>query len=101
MGVLGEILYGIGLLGSLVCFILVLVQMFQRGQSTLAIVCIFLMFLCGIGWLVAFVYGWMNHREWGITNVMYAWTGCLVLMIIGGALYFPTVQFVPVQAPPR
>jgi hypothetical protein len=101
MGVLGQILYGIGGLGSLVCFILVLVQMFQRGQTTLGIVCIVLVFCGGIGGLVAFVYGWINHREWGITNIMYAWTGCIALMIIGAALYFPTIQFVPQPALPR
>jgi predicted permease len=101
MGVLGQILYGIAGLGSLVCFILVLVQMFQRGQSTLGIVCIVLIFCFGIGGLIAFVYGWMKHREWGITNIMYAWTGCWILGIIGAALYFPTIQFVPQPVLPR
>jgi hypothetical protein len=66
MGVLGQILCILAGLGSLVCFILVLVQMFQRGQTTLGIVCIVLVF-CGIGGLIAFIYGWMKHREWGIT----------------------------------
>src|SRR5690242_10501235 len=64
MDVLGQVLYGIGGLGALVCFILVVVQMFQRGQTGLGVACIVLLFCCGIGNLVAFVYGWMRHREW-------------------------------------
>ena len=88
MGVLGQILYGIGGLGTLICFILVLVQMFQRGQTILAVVCIVL-FFCGIGAIIAFIYGWIKHREWGITNIMYAWTGCWVLAIFGVASFSP------------
>jgi hypothetical protein len=98
MGVLGQVLAAIGGLGSLVCFIMVLVQMFQRGQSTLGIVCAVLA-LCGIGILIAFIYGWIKHREWGITNIMYAWTACIVLVIVGDALYIPTIQFVPQPGP--
>ena len=92
MGVLGYVRAAIGGLGSLVCFILVLIQMFQRGQTTLGVVCIVLIFCFGIGGLIAFIYGWMKHREWGITNVMYAWTGCIALSILGNALYFASSQ---------
>ncbi len=87
--------YGAGI-ASLVCFILVLVQMFQRGQSTLGIICAVL-FLCGgLGALIAFVYGWIKNREWGITNIMIAWTGCWVLSIIGGAIVFSTMPAIVV-----
>ncbi len=43
-------------LGSLVCFILVIIKMFQHGDSTLAIVCLVLI-ICGIGPLIAYVMG--------------------------------------------
>jgi hypothetical protein len=84
MDVVGQALYALGGLGSLVCFILVLIQMFQRGRTGLGIACIVLSFCCGIGGLVAFIYGWMNHRGWGLTNVMIVWTVC---WIIGGVGY--------------
>jgi hypothetical protein len=83
---IGQILLGIAGLGELVCFILLLVQMFQRRETTMAIVCIVLVFCCGIGGLLCFIYGWIKHRDWRITNIMYVWTACVVLSIIGGAL---------------
>jgi len=72
-------LYYLAGLGALVCWILVLVQMFKRQQIALGIVGI----ICSI---VAFVYGWIKAREWGIMNIMLAWTACVVLMILFGAL---------------
>jgi len=86
--ILGLILSGIGLVGSLVCFILIVVQMFQRGEPTMGIVCLVLTFCClGIGTLVAFIYGWIKHREWKLTNIMYVWTACWVFKIVGYALH--------------
>jgi hypothetical protein len=41
---------------------------------------------CGIGTVVAFIYGWMKNREWRITNIMYVWTACWILLVIGYAL---------------
>jgi hypothetical protein len=101
MDTLGLILSAVAGIGSLVCFILVLVQMFNRGQTTLGIVCIVLLFCCGIGGLVAFVYGWMKHREWGITNVMIAWSCFWVLGIIGGVMHPVNFQQFQPQVPPR
>jgi hypothetical protein len=63
---IGQILTGIGGLGGLICFILVLVQMFQRGSSVLAIACLVLTLCCGLGALIAFIYGWIKNSEWGI-----------------------------------
>jgi hypothetical protein len=87
MDALGQALSGIAGLGSLVCFILVLIQMFQRGQTGLGIACIVLLFCCGIGGLIAFIYGWVKHREWGITNLMMIWSGCVIVGIIGGIMH--------------
>ena len=96
MPVLGMVLQYAGGIGFLICFILVLIQMFQRGQATLGIVCAVLA-LCGIGFLIAFVYGWVKHREWGITNIMIAWTCCWIVSIIGGAIIYSTTQVIVVQ----
>lgn len=68
-------------LGSLVCFILVIIKMFQHGDSTLAIVCLVLI-ICGIGPLIAFVMGWIRAGAWGIQNIMMAWTGCILGAIV-------------------
>ena len=62
-------------LGSLVCFILVLIHLFQSDQKGLGITCIILVFVCGIGALIAFVKGWMD----GLGTVMWVWTGCIAL----------------------
>jgi hypothetical protein len=70
------------MIGSLVCLILVLVKMFQAGEQTLGIVCIVLLLLCGIGSLVVFVFGWINANKWNITNLMWAWTGIIIGVIV-------------------
>jgi hypothetical protein len=85
MAPIGTALSGIAWLGTFICFILVLVQMFQRGETTLGIVCIVLA-CCGFGFLIAFIYGWVKSGQWGIQNIMLIWTGCIVLSIVGGAL---------------
>ncbi|PQO25193.1 hypothetical protein C5Y96_25135 [Blastopirellula marina] len=80
-----------GILGivSLVCFILIIVKMFQNDDSTLGIICIVTIF-CGIGGLIAFVMGWINAGKYGASQLMLIWTGAIVgsvvLNIIGSAL---------------
>jgi hypothetical protein len=86
MDLVGQILSGIGGLGALICFILVLVKMFQNGATGLAIACIVLAFCCGIGALIAFIYGWIKSGEWNLRNVMLVWTVCIVLSVIGNAM---------------
>ena len=77
-----QIIGGICGIVSLVCYILVIVQMFQRGKTGLGIACLVLLLLCGLGALVAFIYGWMNVKEWGIKNIMLIWTGCIVVSLV-------------------
>jgi hypothetical protein len=84
---------------SLVCLILVLIKMFQSGETTLGIVCIVLLLCFGIGGLIAFIFGWINAQKWNIKNVMLIWTGAfiasIVLSIIGfsmGAAMIPLKQ---------
>jgi hypothetical protein len=92
-------------LAAFVCYVLVLVQMFQHGKTGLGIACIVLLFCCGIGYLIAFVYGWMNAKQWNIQNIMMAWTalfaGSIVLqllaMAMGGVPQFMNVPNMPAR----
>jgi hypothetical protein len=85
MGTLGSILVGIAGLVSIVCFIMVVVKMFQNGKSGLGIATILLL-CCGIGGLVAFIYGWMKSTEWNIRNLMLAWTVAIIIGIVGNLM---------------
>ena len=80
-----QVLGWLASIGSLVCFVLVVVKMFQHNQTTLGVVCIVGVFCC-IGGLIAFVFGWMKSKEWNITNIMIIWTICFIISIIGGAM---------------
>lgn len=77
MPVLLNVLQAVVGLASLVCFVMVIIKMFQENATGVAIASLLLL-LCGIGALVAFIYGWIKAGEWGITNVMLIWTGCFV-----------------------
>jgi hypothetical protein len=70
-----------GLVG-LVFFVLVVVEMFKRQQNGLAIACIVLALCTGIGYLIAFVYGWMKATEWNIKKIMLAWTACVAVQLV-------------------
>ena len=92
-------------IGALVCFILVLIQMFQHGQTGLGVACIVLAFCTGLGALIAFIYGWTKAREWDLQNVMMAWSGivvanillAIIFILMGGLAAFnqpiPNVRF--------
>jgi hypothetical protein len=67
---------------AFVCFILVLVKMFQNDATQLGVTIIVLTCLCGIGPLIAFVVGWMRSEEWSIRPLMLVWTGCAVINLI-------------------
>jgi hypothetical protein len=86
MTLIGQILSSVAALGGLVCFILVLIQMFKHGKTGLGITCIVLFWCCGIGYLITFIYGWVVSREWSLTPVMLVWTVCWVLGIVGHIL---------------
>jgi hypothetical protein len=77
-------------LGSLLCMITVLVQMFTHEETGWAIACSVL-FFCGCGLLIAFIYGWSKVGEWDISLLMVAWSLCIVGMIIQFAIMLATV----------
>ena len=89
---------------SLICYILVIIKMFQNDKAGLAITCLVLLLLCGLGGLIAFILGWMNANQWGIRNIMLVWTLCFVVGIACniavfamGGLHFPVNPMVPVR----
>src|ERR1700751_5992827 len=85
MAVLGLILQVVGGITSLVCLIMVLIKMFQNGQTGLGIAFIVLT-ICCIGGLITYIYGWVKSGEWNIRNVMVAWTVGIVLSLAGGLM---------------
>jgi hypothetical protein len=92
-------------IGSLVCFIMVLVKMFQNNETTMGIICIVTTLLCGLGVLITFILGWVNVGKWKIQQIMMIWTGCIVAgivlriigMVIGAAIGVPAGGNSPFQ----
>jgi len=76
---IGYILVSIAGLGSLVCWILVLIKMFKTDKTLVAVLGI----ICPL-W--AFIWGWMNSAKLGLKQIMLGWSVCIVLSIIGNAL---------------
>lgn len=79
MAVLGSILSIIAGIGSLICWIMVLIKMFPAEgalKGILAIICA----------LYAFIWGWINASRFNLRNVMIAWSVCILLSIIGGTM---------------
>ena len=69
-------------LPSLVCLVIVIMNMFQNGHTGLGITSAVLTFVCGIGSLIAFVWGWMNMGG----KVMIAWTILIIASVIANFL---------------
>ncbi|MBN1993335.1 MAG: hypothetical protein JW953_11600 [Anaerolineae bacterium] len=75
-------------IGSLVCWIMVLIKLFQEKgvlHGILGIICA----------LYPFIWGWMNVTRLNIKNVMIVWSVCVVLGIIlnGAATSMTASQF--------
>jgi hypothetical protein len=63
-------------LGSLVCFVMVLIKQFQTAGALHGIIGII---TCGI-W--TFIWGWMKASTLNLKNIMLAWTGLIVLSVV-------------------
>jgi hypothetical protein len=61
-------------LGSLICFIIVLIKLFQNEGALKGI----LGLICS---LYTFIWGWMNSNKLGIKNIMIVWTLLIIVMI--------------------
>ena len=72
-------------LGGFACYVLVVYAMFQNEDSTVAIVSIALL-LCGCGYLIAFIMGWIKAGDYGIGNIMIVWTVFVALGALLGAV---------------
>ena len=60
---------------SLVCWIKVLIVLFSKAGVGLGILGI----ICPI---FTFIWGWMKHKEYGLTKVMGIWTAVFVLSLV-------------------
>jgi hypothetical protein len=82
LGILGSIAG----LGSLICFIIVLIKQFQEGGILHGIIGLI---TCGI-W--TFIWGWINSGRLNLRNIMLIWTllwiAAIILNSMSGALSF-------------
>lgn len=63
------------LLGSIICWIIVLIRMFKEAgvvQGIIGLICS----------LWAFIWGWMNSGRLGLRNIMIIWTILIILYAI-------------------
>ena len=71
LGLLGLVIW----LGSLICFIIVLIKLFQENGVLHGI----LGLICG---LYTFIWGWINAGRLNIRNLMLIWTLLIIVGII-------------------
>ena len=63
------------LLISLFCYGFVVYKMYTEGDTIIFFVCLGSFFLaCGLGAIVAYVYGWIKANDWELKPVMFTWT---------------------------
>ena len=62
-------------IASLICFVIVLIKLFQNEGALKGI----LGLICG---LYTFIWGWMNAGKLNIRNIMMIWTALLILYAI-------------------
>ena len=73
----------VGLLGLVIigCYAYTVYLMFTHGDQTIGIISL-VGLLCGVGVIIAFVYGWMKVGAWRNFPVMGVWTVSILLMIL-------------------
>lgn len=72
-------LSAVGLLISLICFVLVLTSMFKHGRAGLAMVSV-------LAFPLAFVMGWIKSKDWRLRRTMSVWSACLAIAMVGGGI---------------
>lgn len=71
---------------ALVFHILIIVKMFQNGQTGLGVACIIGTF-CLFGWIITLIYAWTKGREWNISQgVAIGYTATFLLSVILGTI---------------
>jgi len=71
LGLLGLVLW----VATLICFIIVLIKLFQKEGVLLGI----LGLICG---LYTFIWGWINASKLNIRNIMIIWTLLIILSVV-------------------
>jgi hypothetical protein len=66
----------------LLCFIYVVVKMFQNNNVWLGIACLVGVLICGFGPLLAFIVGWVKSGAWQIRGLMLVWTVAIIAYIV-------------------
>lgn len=69
----------VALVGCVICWIIVLIKIFQNDGALKGI----LGLICS---LFAFIWGWMNASRLGVKNIMMIWTVLLIIYMILGAM---------------
>ena len=69
----------VALVGCAICWIIVLIKIFQNDGALKGI----LGLICS---LFAFVWGWMNATRLGVKNIMIIWTVLLIIYLILGGM---------------
>jgi len=62
-------------LGSIVCWIITLIQLFKKESVIMGILGI----ICGI---YAFIWGWLKVKETNQKTIMLVWTVCIIVGVI-------------------
>jgi len=62
-------------IGCVICFVIVLIKLFQNEGALKGI----LGLICG---LYTFIWGWMNATKLGIKNIMLIWTILLLIALV-------------------
>ncbi|QTN33166.1 hypothetical protein HZ994_12865 [Akkermansiaceae bacterium] len=95
--ILGFALLAVAVIGAIVCWIMVLIKMFQNEKPLIGILGI----LCSL-W--AFIWGWMKTGTLGTKKIMMIWSACIVLAIVGqvmsGIGVAAQIENGSIQAPP-
>jgi len=72
--------------GAVICFIIVLIKLFQEKgvlHGILGLIC----------WLYTFIWGWIEAGRLNIRNIMLVWTALVILSIVlntvFGGFYYP------------
>jgi hypothetical protein len=69
-------------LAAFVCYVMVVIQIFQHGETGMGLACSIGLLACGLGYLLAFIYGWVKAGPWRLNNIMLVWTACFVINLI-------------------
>lgn len=90
------VLGGISAFAALICAIIVAVKMIQNKQTAMGVITLVGLFVCGIGYILALVFGWQNRQAWGLQKVMPIFTGSIILAIVlyavGYGLMIPQIM---------